>query len=75
MSQLVNRYGCGVVSDDFTARSMAKTLNSLDSSAIASFKQASNVAAADLSAEQNMNTILDLIDFALAHEPSAAPTR
>jgi glycosyltransferase involved in cell wall biosynthesis len=66
MAGLVRRYGCGVVAADFTPEALAAELNSLDASRIAELKQASDVAAAELSAERNADVILSAIDTALA---------
>lgn len=50
MIPYVQRYGCGVVSDDFTPEAMARKLESLDSSDIDRLKAASHEAAGKLNA-------------------------
>jgi hypothetical protein len=66
MAGLVRRYGCGVVAADFTPEALAAELNSLDPGQIAGFKQASDAAAGELSAERNAEVILSSIEKALA---------
>jgi hypothetical protein len=67
MARLVRQYGCGVVAADFTPEALAEELNGLDTAQIAAFKQASHLAAGELSAERAAETILDLVETALAH--------
>jgi glycosyltransferase involved in cell wall biosynthesis len=70
MKRFVERYGLGIVADDFTPGSIAQALNSLDRRAIASFKQRSHTAAADLSAESNAPIISHLVDDVIARGTS-----
>ena len=65
MAGLVRRYGCGVVAPTFEPEALATELNALDADAIAAFKAASHVAAADLCAERNAEIILEVVDRAL----------
>jgi len=66
MAHLVNTYNLGVVSEDFTAISLAKKINELSVSDIGRFKEQSNRAAMALSAEQNKiilnNIVSKLLD-------------
>jgi glycosyltransferase involved in cell wall biosynthesis len=66
MARIVDQYGCGLVAPDFTAESLATMLNRLDSNQIAALKQASHSAAADLCAEHDAESVLRLVDAALA---------
>jgi hypothetical protein len=65
MAAVVHRYGCGVVAHDFKPETLAEELNGLDAAAIAEFKRASHLAAAELSAEPNADLILNAVDTAL----------
>jgi hypothetical protein len=65
MASLVRRYGCGVIADDFSAESLAAAINGLDASSIAAFKRASHIAAGELSAEANAETLLGAVEDAL----------
>jgi hypothetical protein len=62
MARIVRDYDCGVVSEDFSPRSLAKQLMSLDHSQINYYKQQSHKAAQVLSAEQNRKIVLDLVE-------------
>lgn len=73
MAELVRRHRCGVVAADFAPESLAAELNALDATGIAAFKQASHVAAAELTAERNAAVILGVIDAALAQAGHGAP--
>lgn len=61
MANLVNTHHLGVVSEDFTAQSLAKKINSLSREDIQHFKAQSSVAALMLSAEKNKATLTDLV--------------
>jgi len=61
MANLVNTYHLGVVSEDFTAQSLAKKINSLSREDIQHFKAQSSDAALMLSAEKNKATLTDLV--------------
>lgn len=52
MTPILNRYGCGVASKEFTVESLAQRLNALDAVEIEKMKTASNVAAQDLCYEK-----------------------
>jgi len=53
MQKIVEKYQCGVVSNDFEPRSMAQTLNRLTSQRIAYYKEQSNKASKELNAHAN----------------------
>jgi hypothetical protein len=61
MARILKKYQCGVVSDEFSIRSMAKTLNNLSSEDIMEFKQSSHKAASELCAEKNKETVLSIV--------------
>jgi hypothetical protein len=61
MARIVKEYQCGVVSDEFSIRSMAKILNKLSSEDIMKFKERSHEAASDLCAEKNKETVLSIV--------------
>lgn len=61
MANLVNTYHLGVVSEDFTAQSLAKKINLLSRADIQHFKAQSSDAALMLSAEKNKATLTDLV--------------
>jgi len=61
MAALVNTYDLGVVSEDFTAASLAKKINALTSLDIVRFKEQSNKAAITLSAEQNKVILKNIV--------------
>lgn len=61
MAEIVNQYGNGVVSDDFTAESLARKLNVLTFEDVKRFKNNSGLAAKDLNAENNEAVFQDLI--------------
>ncbi|MDO5740075.1 MAG: glycosyltransferase family 1 protein [Ornithinimicrobium sp.] len=54
MAALVRRHGLGVVTDDFSAETLAAALDSLTTEGVAAYKRASAVAARELSAEQQV---------------------
>ena len=62
MARLVRQYGCGVVAEDFSPRTLAALLNSLSHAQIDRFKQQSHAAAADLCFEKNSVILRDTID-------------
>lgn len=61
MANLVKRYDLGVVSDDFTPRSLAAALSSLTAAQVLHFENQSHKAAADLSADKNKKILNDLV--------------
>lgn len=58
MAGLVQKYGLGIVSDDFTVESMFEKLNSISHSEINHFKNASHSAAGILNSEQYEKSLL-----------------
>jgi hypothetical protein len=69
MAEIVNHYRNGVVSEDFTAVSLAKKLNALAQREIEIFKLNSAIAAAELNAEKNTEVILALVRSVLPTQP------
>jgi hypothetical protein len=53
MASIVNHYSIGVVSEEFTAKSLATKLNALTTEQVASFKSNAGIAAKELNAERN----------------------
>jgi hypothetical protein len=66
MAAIVRGYGCGIVASDFNAEALAAELNSLDQAEIERYKRASHLAARELSAERNVELVLEAVDAALA---------
>lgn len=62
MAKLVNQFNLGIISDEFTAQSLAKKINSLSERDISTFKKNSNQAAEELSAEKNKKILTDLVE-------------
>ena len=62
MAKLVNQFSLGIVSDEFTASSLARKINSLSHKEISSFKDNANQAAEVLSAEKNKKILNDLVE-------------
>ncbi|KQV06022.1 hypothetical protein ASC63_00525 [Leifsonia sp. Root112D2] len=54
MARLLNEYGCGVVADDFSSDALAAVLDNLTPEQVRGFKQSSDAAAHDLSAESQV---------------------
>lgn len=65
MAGVVRDHECGLVTRDFTPAALAEALSGLTREAIASFKQRSDRAAGQLSAERNRAAVLQLVDRAL----------
>ncbi|WP_276369979.1 hypothetical protein [Chryseolinea sp. H1M3-3] len=61
MAEIVQKYNIGVVSDQFTAQSLANKLASLTQNDIKSFKKNSSIAAKALNAEVNAKNINEMI--------------
>ncbi len=66
MARLVEEWGCGVVAADFEPATLAARLNALSTEDVAALKARSHVAARPLSYEGNRETVLALVDRALA---------
>lgn len=62
MAAIVNRYGNGVVAEDFSPQSLAARLQSLTTEGVARFKQQSATAAKELNAEKNEIVFNDLLN-------------
>ena len=62
MARLVRQYDCGIVSDDFSPRTLARKLAVLDRERIDYFKQRSHLAARELCFEKNSGVLLDMIE-------------
>jgi glycosyltransferase involved in cell wall biosynthesis len=61
MAELINRYGCGVISNDFSPASLAALLNGLNADDINKMKQANNVAARDLCYEEEQKKLVEVL--------------
>jgi hypothetical protein len=68
LKAVVEQYGFGVVTDDFTAEALGATLRSLTPERVAELKRAAHVAARDLSAESTMRPWADAVQ-AMAPAP------
>jgi glycosyltransferase involved in cell wall biosynthesis len=66
MAKIVKEYDCGVVARDFDPKSLANCLLRLDNTKINHYKCQSHKIARKMSAEQNRETLLNLIDQTLA---------
>jgi hypothetical protein len=65
MAKIVKEQDCGVVSEDFSPQSMAKSLMQLDIQKINYYKQRSHEAAYELSAQKNKEILLKLVESVL----------
>ena len=72
MARVVKKYGCGVISDDFTVSSMARELNSLSGRQVYSYKQKSHEAAKVLTAEANRDVFIRIIERLFAEKIDGA---
>lgn len=61
MAEIVNRFNLGVVSDDFSAKSLAEKILPLSATQIETFKNNSDQAARTLNAEVNRATLLKIV--------------
>ncbi len=61
MAEVVTKYKIGVVSREFTVRSLAAELNRLTGTDVFEFKKRAGQAAADLNAEKNKEILLKLV--------------
>jgi hypothetical protein len=66
MAKITKEYNCGVVSDDFSVKSMAKTMNALTSEDIMHYKMNSDKAAVSLCAEKNGEILNRLVSTLLS---------
>jgi len=65
MAEIVNTYKIGVVSNDFTSKSLAEKLSLITSDQLQTFKQNSTRAAEKLNAEENKKILIDLLEQVL----------
>jgi hypothetical protein len=70
MAEIVNTYKIGVVSTDFTSKSLAEKLSVITSEQLQVFKQNSMVAAEKLNAEENRKILIDLLEKVLQGKQS-----
>jgi glycosyltransferase involved in cell wall biosynthesis len=61
MAEIVNQYNIGVVSEDFTPLKLAAKLNSLTEEKLKAYKNQSGIAAKGLSAENNKEIVMSII--------------
>lgn len=61
MAEIVSKYQIGVVSEDFTAKSLADKLNPITAETLTQFKARSSLAAKDLCAENNSERFIKLV--------------
>jgi glycosyltransferase involved in cell wall biosynthesis len=61
MAEIVSRYQIGVVSENFTAKSLADKLNAITAETLSQFKARSSLAAKDLCAENNSERFIKLV--------------
>lgn len=67
MVTFVEKYGIGIVSDDFTGEAMARVLDELTAEKVDAYKQASHANAHDLSGENQSQIWKDVIDRMVAN--------
>ena len=58
MANVVRKYSCGIISEDFTIESMANCLNQLSKEDVVQFKKQADLAAKKLCAEQNQKVLV-----------------
>jgi glycosyltransferase involved in cell wall biosynthesis len=66
MAAVVNAWGCGIVTRDFSPAALAAALRSLDGHDIARMKERSHAAASELCAERSEKRLLELVEGLLA---------
>jgi glycosyltransferase involved in cell wall biosynthesis len=66
MATLVTHFNLGIISDEFTAVSLAKKINSLSDNEISAFKENANQAAEELSAEKNKKILNGIVENLLS---------
>lgn len=62
MKALTEKFNIGIVSDDFSPKSLAVKLNVLDNNQINSFKENSNIAAQKINSEINIKNMIQTVD-------------
>jgi glycosyltransferase involved in cell wall biosynthesis len=70
MAAAVERYGCGVVAEDFSAAALARALAELDPERVAELKRRSSAAAAELTSERAAARLNELVERALESAPA-----
>ncbi len=65
MSCIVQKYGLGVIANDFRPESLAATLNGLSTAQIKQYKESADRHARELSAERNHHRLLDIVSECL----------
>jgi glycosyltransferase involved in cell wall biosynthesis len=61
MRKIVEKYDCGIVSEDFNPESLARKLNSLTTQKVMYYKEQSNTAAHELNEETNRKRIREIV--------------
>jgi glycosyltransferase involved in cell wall biosynthesis len=74
MAAIVREWDCGIVSDSFEPRAFADALGALGRSDVERLKQNADLAAAELTAEKNRETVLGLVRGALSRPSASAAT-
>lgn len=72
MARIVHDHDCGVVANDFTPQALAEALMDLTPDHISMYKRHSDLAAHELNAERNRETVVKLVDGALARSRRVA---
>lgn len=66
MAEIVNHYKLGVVSEDFTAESLARKIQAVTYDQLVEFKKNCSIAASQLSAQENAKILLRIVDEGLS---------
>lgn len=69
MAEIVEQYNIGTVSRDFSEDALVKSLNGITAAKVAEWKQATDLAAQDLSFENESRTISDIISELAPYHP------
>jgi len=59
--EIINRYGCGLVTDSFEPKKIAEQLNRLTTKQIEEFKKKANIAAGELTSQKNMEKLGEIV--------------
>lgn len=59
--EIINRYGCGLVTDSFEPKKIADQLNRLTAEQIEKFKKKSHTAAGELTSQKNMEKLGEIV--------------
>ncbi len=68
-AEIVNQYQCGIVLSSFQPQQMANELNRLTAQQIMEYKEKANIAARELTAEKNMEQLLNVIQKTIPLNP------